>query len=55
MRLTPPKKATWYICLLLWLLGVLFTFGIVGYRTAGSILLALSGIIMLLSVALKGL
>ncbi|MBU7032634.1 MAG: hypothetical protein HXS53_08895 [Theionarchaea archaeon] len=55
MRLTPPKKTTWYICLLLWILGIVLAFGISGYRTTGAVLLALSGIIMLLSVAFKGL
>jgi hypothetical protein len=52
--LTPPKKTTWYFCILLWIIGVILAFGDFGYAMYGSILLALSGIILILAVYFKG-
>jgi hypothetical protein len=54
MALSPPKKNTWYLCILLWIIGVILAFGVSGYAMYGSILLALSGIILILAVYLKG-
>ena len=55
MALTPPKKNTWYLCILLWLIGLILAFGGFGYASIGAALLALSGLISILAVYLKGL
>ena len=55
MALTPPKKYTWYLCILLWLIGLILAFGGFGYAAIGAALLALSGLISILAVYLKGL
>ncbi|MBU7023599.1 MAG: hypothetical protein HXS40_05475 [Theionarchaea archaeon] len=54
MALTPPKKTTWYLCILLWIIGVIVTFGVSSYHLYGSLILALSGIISILAVYFKG-
>ncbi|MBU7015222.1 MAG: hypothetical protein HXS52_10485 [Theionarchaea archaeon] len=54
MALTPPKKTTWYLCILLWIIGVIVTFGVADYQLYGSLILALSGIILILAVYFKG-
>ncbi|MBU7010136.1 MAG: hypothetical protein HXS46_05555 [Theionarchaea archaeon] len=54
MKLTPPKKITWYICVLLWIIGIILAYG-TAYAAYGTALLALSGIISILAVAFKGL
>lgn len=54
MALTPPKKTTWYLCILLWIIGVIVTFGVPSYQLHGSLILALSGIISILAVYFKG-
>lgn len=55
MLLTPPKRVTWNVCVLLWILGVILAFGIRKYAVVGSALLALSGLLLILAVYLKGL
>jgi len=53
--LTPPKRVTFNVCVLLWVLGVILAFGIRRYAVVGSALLALSGLLLILAVYLKGL
>ncbi|MBU7025360.1 MAG: hypothetical protein HXS48_00345 [Theionarchaea archaeon] len=43
------------LCVLLWILGVILAFGIRRYAVGGSALLALSGLLLILAVYLKGL
>ncbi|MBU6999543.1 MAG: hypothetical protein HXS41_04475 [Theionarchaea archaeon] len=52
MALTPPKKTTWYLCILLWIIGVIVAFGM-SEQLYGSLVLALSGIISILAVYFK--
>ena len=53
--LTPPKRVTFNVCVLLWILGILLAFGVRKYAMVGSALLALSGLLLILAVYLKGL
>ena len=60
MRLTPPKKSVWYLCLILWIIGIILVLVDLANVAAGdfalygALVLALSGILSLLSTALKG-
>jgi hypothetical protein len=53
MALTPPKKYTWYLCILLWIVGVILAFGL-NRCLIGSLVLALSQALLILAVYAKG-
>ncbi|MBU7016585.1 MAG: hypothetical protein HXS44_03690 [Theionarchaea archaeon] len=55
MALSPPKKNTWYLCIVLWIIGVILAFGFDQYISYGALVLALSGLLSILAVYFKGL
>lgn len=58
MKLNAPKKTTWWIALVVGVLGILFKLGlisIVGVSAYGFWLVAIAFILLLLATALKGL
>jgi hypothetical protein len=55
MALSPPKKNTWYLCIVLWIIGVILAFGFDKYALYGSVILALSGLLSILAVYFRGL
>ena len=61
MRLSAPKKSTWYLCLVLWVIGILLV--VVDFAEIvvidnlmlyAALILALAGVLSLLAAYLKG-